>query len=498
MDLVPKPYRQKIKVRRGKLPAPRVVKYWKHPFMRVIFVIAILSFAGALVSSVVKGRKRLAEFGKLDELSARAYPIYTQLKSIQDTVALEDRWEQELELRQQLASVNEELDQQFRELLSGVTRTQLMFRKPQNMTKAAIRRLLQREEYDMATEWYNLAATLFNDRMEQLRAEVRGDAVMVLHAGENVAEVEVQRLALDGLRLVRCDPEVRTSTFPYTSDPLANGSYYLRVESSAGKYYPYPVFLKHGERKDVTLKVPPFDVDGMVYIPGGAFIAGGQGGNLYFERLETLPSFYIKRAEVTIEEYLAFWGTLTDANLREAYVSRVRFSPDEEKLAAWDEAGNLQDARLSLDTPVVGISMEAAQAYCRWLSDQLGKTVRLPLALEWEKAARGVDGRVYPWGYEMADDFSFAMVSKNETGKANYPLWAPPRSFPLDISIYNAADMAGNVREMTVSPMPGDEDHFQVKGGSAFAPVSFAASAYVSVADDVPVTDIGFRYVLEP
>ncbi|HSR87584.1 MAG TPA: SUMF1/EgtB/PvdO family nonheme iron enzyme [Pontiella sp.] len=106
------------------------------------------------------------------------------------------------------------------------------------------------------------------------------------------------------------------------------------------------------------------------------------------------------------------------------------------------------------------------------------------------KAARGVDGRTYPWGYDYDPDANLTLVKDNAEGKIKYPLWAPPGSFKRDISVYNVYDMGGNVREY-VSASDGG---FEIRGGSASS--SFLPCWHVSNDQLVP-GDTGFRYVME-
>ena len=91
-----------------------------------------------------------------------------------------------------------------------------------------------------------------------------------------------------------------------------------------------------------------------------------------------LPEFYIGKYPVTNEQYAAFVKTGRQG------------APEH-----W-EKGEIPAGKG--DHPVVNVSWQDAVAFCRWLSRESGKTIRLPTEAEWEKAARGSDGRIYPWG----------------------------------------------------------------------------------------------------
>ncbi len=84
------------------------------------------------------------------------------------------------------------------------------------------------------------------------------------------------------------------------------------------------------------------------------------------------------------------------------------------------------------------------RAFCIWVSKASGREIRLPSEAEWEKAARGVDGRVYPWGNQApsAELCNFNMNVGDTTPVGDYPKGASP---------YGVLDMAGNVWEWTLS-----------------------------------------------
>ncbi len=94
--------------------------------------------------------------------------------------------------------------------------------------------------------------------------------------------------------------------------------------------------------------------------------------------------------------------------------------------------------------PVVDVSWEEAVAFCAWLSDECGLGFRLPSEAEWERAARGLDGRTFPWG----DSFDPALANTREGGCGGT---APVGSYPNGASPDGVYDMAGNIWEWTAS-----------------------------------------------
>jgi formylglycine-generating enzyme required for sulfatase activity len=144
-------------------------------------------------------------------------------------------------------------------------------------------------------------------------------------------------------------------------------------------------------------------------------------------RVESARAFYMDRTEVINEQYKRF----VDATGRKA--------PPNWK----DGTFAPQDAQ----KPVAFVSFEDAAAFAKWA----GK--RLPTEAEWEKAARGVDGRAFPWGMVFDKSFAWHMGERNAGPVA-------AGSFPTGVSPYGCLDMIGNVMEWTDSwykPYAGGE-----------------------------------------
>lgn len=110
------------------------------------------------------------------------------------------------------------------------------------------------------------------------------------------------------------------------------------------------------------------------------------------------------------------------------------------------------------DHPVVLVSRADAEAYAAWLSTQLGETWRLPTEFEWEKAARGTDGRWFPWGRE----WNPKKANTHDLGPFDT---TPVGAYPDGMSPLGMLDPAGNVFEWTVDNKDG---RVVVKGGGSW------------------------------
>jgi len=157
----------------------------------------------------------------------------------------------------------------------------------------------------------------------------------------------------------------------------------------------------------------------MVLIPAGEFTMGSLKGDPDEQpvRKVYVDAFFIDKDQMTAGKY----GTFLDSTAHEAP-------------ADWD----IMSKPMHQKRPVVNVEWADAEAYCRWA----GK--RLPSEAEWEKAARGTDGRTYPWGNELPTDFHANM--KKETWN-NHAVLTPVGMFERGKSPYGVYDMAGNVWE---------------------------------------------------
>jgi formylglycine-generating enzyme required for sulfatase activity len=211
----------------------------------------------------------------------------------------------------------------------------------------------------------------------------------------------------------------------------------------------------------------------MVLVPNGRFLHDRDN------QTAILPDFYIDQTEVSNSSYAAFC-TATGHALPKHFPAHHPH------------------------LPVVNVTLDDAKAFAQWAKK------RIPGALEWEKAARGTDARVYPWG--NAPDLARSNVADNPTGPHSL---MPVHSHPEGSSAIHALQMAGNAMELvsdTVTPSPqavqaaaklgltppatASEPWCSARGGSFARPLAHAVTyEWMPIPARFSAPDIGFRCV---
>ncbi|KAF0242712.1 MAG: serine/threonine protein kinase, partial [Planctomycetota bacterium] len=272
------------------------------------------------------------------------------------------------------------------------------------------------------------------------------------HAGctrREVAGVEVwiARLVERDLRLQPVD-ERRLGVTPILGVEVPQGSWRCRlVPAEAGVVAPLvPVRIdRAGDwTQEVVLHAYAEIPAGFVSVPGGPYIHGGRQAGGADKETRRTAHLLVARTPVSCDEYIEFLNAL--ASSRRLGEARRR-QPREADARYFKEAGGHftlpgrpDDIAWSGALPVPAVSWRDAVAYCAWRSTRDGRVFRLLHDDEWEKAARGVDGRSFPWGDTGETTFSNTVATRAEGARL-----ALPGSFPADESPYGIFDLAGNI-----------------------------------------------------
>jgi formylglycine-generating enzyme required for sulfatase activity len=237
----------------------------------------------------------------------------------------------------------------------------------------------------------------------------------------------------------------------------------------------------------------------LVRVPAGKFLMGSADSDKDAEINEK------PQHTVSLDEYLIGKYDVTNAQFR-VFVQATGYKTTAETVgkayaydgsnwvyrsgADWQHPWGSNSTLSGKDNhPVVCISLDDAVAFSKWATQVTGRKVTLPTEAQWEKAARGTDGRIYPWGNQPPDSsrLNFGENVKDTTEAGKYS--------PAGDSPYGAADMAGNVWQFTadwydekyyaISPVnnpqgPALGQYLVLRGGSWGTGSRFSRSAYRS------------------
>ena len=350
---------------------------------------------------------------------------------------------------------------------------------------------------------------------------LRGTGTLSLVTEPSGATVVLHRYVRRDLRLVPDDGVARGTT-PLATIELPMGRYLAELRAPGHATVRLPVQIQRGSHSagvppEANAARPiPLPLEGAlgpddVYVPPGWFQAGGDGLAMYAlpaSRL-WLDGFIIRRHPVTNREYMAFLNAVMAERGDDAIpplLPRVRPGPrglgapfyEADSAGRWRPVPDAEGDLWDLDWPVLFVDLACATAFAEAESARTGLPWRLPTDLEWEKAARGVDGRLFPWGDSF--DATFACLKDSRPGR---PLPCRTDEFPLDESPYGARGLGGNARcwcgdRFESEAGDADPEHvlYATRGGSWTSVPRGARSARRYGAEAVSRTaDLGIRLV---
>lgn len=303
-----------------------------------------------------------------------------------------------------------------------------------------------------------------------------GDGRLVLTTEPPGAQVICERYERRGLVWPLTDRQTLGTT--PLDVPLPMGSYRLRLLRPGSTVVTYPVHITRGRRWDSSVVVlPPMDSipPGQAFVAAGPFTRGGdadaQDGELRAE--VCLPSYVAMCLPVTTLEYAAY---LTDLHRSDPELAWARSPRNPSGTGAggqyWTRPGpggryevpevDADGDRWDERWPVMGVCWEDAVAYADWFARRTGLPWRLPDEAEWEKMARGVDERLYPWG----DGFDATLCNMRDS-LPDRPVPLRAGAYPTDVSVYGVRDVAGGQIEFCGDRHYGGNERLRpTRGGS--------------------------------
>ena len=476
---------------------------------------AALAKAGDLVPEIEALRVRA------DGLSARARGLLSDLPPNAPVAKKKQAWDledQAEQIRREAAVAEANWVQAVRAALNGV---------PDHGPAHAVlaehyaNRLRAAEAQGQEAEAARLEVMLRGHDRGSHTDFLAGLAQLNLRTSPPSATVEARRHILQDRRQL-AGPVALSAPSPWVSREVPHGSYTVRISAPGHTDVVHALAVGRLERHAAPQAVvlPPEGSLGPeeVYIPAGWARVGGDpeaADGLPAQQL-WIPSLCVQREPVTYGAYLRFLqavaATQGDAAAL-ARAPRISASPEVQPtpvvaVGGAGQLGYIDHAIMRVDPtwPVERVSWHDAVAYGDWWAGETGKPWVLPDELAWEKAARGADGRFFPWG-SFFDPTWARMVETFDT-----PGPGPTADMPTDRSPYGVLGTAGGVREwcgniwrregptvrdgsLIVEPVDRDDPDFRVLKGGGWLAVRGGcrlAARYASVPGQT-FGGVGFR-----
>ncbi len=529
-------------------PLGKILRWCEyHKAVACLIALVLILLAGipilAWQQDYVDRQKARADFSKADkktqehisqyellkeELKKVRFDLIEQERKTPDAIpATDKRKSQLLELRSRLSQLIEAIRTQTVEAEFAHARAREILGHPspeaeERFAAFLFAQLLEAESTGDEERFYALEDQLKNTPFKD---RIVGSGSLYLRTSPPGATFAIRRITRDAKQMSVPSKFIWAhGKTPIDGLDLPCGHYVVELEHPKGPRITYPIFIERGESwgqpswhggifkdKDWTVPVPSHkDIDAKAWglVPGGPFLsivnrdtnpASGQSTWLW------LDSFLMKRLEITGSEYAEF---LAAQNNNEQRLLQAPF-----KVVPRQPDGNLQEVfmvpatttlspplyrQTMLLAPVASISQRNARDFATWATTAYGSEVRLPTSLQWEKAAKGIDGRLYPWGNHFDEEYI------HPCGFIDGKL-VPPQPTPEDSkdrSPYGILELSGGVREWCGDGhdlLDGETTPYLVGGNAVwglFSGRSFMVTPREFMAYDNVLFDSGIRLVM--
>lgn len=332
------------------------------------------------------------------------------------------------------------------------------------------------------------AGHVLDDQRREYIAYLKGEGKLSVQTKPSDARLFLEKFKLQDRQWV-CSESKFIGRSPLLEHDIPMGYYRIRIELEGYVPVLYPIYISRQlhwnnispeSNSVVVVRLPPANKVSVneCLVPAGWFIRGGDplASNALPKSREWVQTFVMQKYPVTNKQYIEFLNDLLRNGFEEEALKHVprtasgaigEIGP---MIYGRDEFGMFHlrpDAdgdMWELDWPVMMVDWYGACAYAKWRSNIDGLPWRLSTELEWEKAARGVDGRYYPWGDHF--DPTWACMRDSHHGKM---LPSLVTAFPVDVSPYGVRGMGGNMMDWTATQARpstmGERQLFIYRGG---------------------------------
>ncbi len=383
-------------------------------------------------------------------------------------------WDLEERAKTAAAEARQARSRSVRSLRNAVSHAPDLIVAHDRLADSTLRRHRELEVKDPGEASPLLEELAEHDRSRRYAGYLSGIGALTLVTDPPGAEVRLFRYELQERRLQPVFQRVLGKT-PLVELPLEMGSFLLTLHKEGHTEVNYPVHITRQHHWDgvapdesepfaIRLPVEGELAEDECYVPAGWFIGGDDDFDTTLPRRRWwADGLVVGRFPVTVREYCSYLNALIEAGDGDAVYAAEPIMPDTERehfLGRGPDGlfvgirndrsdGHWPALRREDTSPIILTTWHQARAYLSWLGAREGKAWRLPAFLEWQKAARGVDGRDYPWGNEF--DPTWARMLQTTS---SIPTWVPVTEHPCDVSPHGIRGLAGNISDFTVDRAP--------------------------------------------